>query len=90
MYADAFGLLVFGPLLTSASLSKNKFLDKLRPDLRPVFFLQYCLCQRRVLLNLQFQRLQGLKFCLRPQEFVELQHYARIIQIPFKIQNPAF
>ena len=29
MYADAFGLLVFGPLLTSVSLSKNKFFDRL-------------------------------------------------------------
>ena len=32
MYADAFGLLVFGPLLTSVSLSKNKFFDRLRSD----------------------------------------------------------
>ena len=29
MYADAFGLLVFGPFLTSVSLSKNMFFDRL-------------------------------------------------------------
>ena len=29
MYADAFGVLVFGPLVTSVSLSKNKFFDRL-------------------------------------------------------------
>ena len=29
MYADAFGLLVFGAPLTSVSLSKNKFFDRL-------------------------------------------------------------
>ena len=29
MYADAFGLLVFEVLVTSASLSKNKFFDRL-------------------------------------------------------------
>ena len=36
MYADAFGLLVFGPFLTSASLSKNKFFDRLAsPEISP-------------------------------------------------------
>ncbi len=30
MYADAFGLLVFGPFLTSASLSKTKVFDRLK------------------------------------------------------------
>ena len=30
MYADAFGLLVFGPLLTSVNLSKNLFFDRLK------------------------------------------------------------
>ncbi len=29
MYADAFGLLVFGASLTSASLSEKEFLDRL-------------------------------------------------------------
>ena len=29
MYADAFGLLVFGVFLTSVSLSKNHFFDRL-------------------------------------------------------------
>ena len=29
MYADAFGLLVFGAPLISVSLSKNKFFDRL-------------------------------------------------------------
>jgi len=30
MYADAFGLLVFGAPLTSVSLSKKKFFDRLK------------------------------------------------------------
>ncbi len=30
MYADAFGLLVFGASWTSASLSKNDFFDRLK------------------------------------------------------------
>ena len=30
MYADAFGLFVFGAFLTSDSLSKNDFFDRLK------------------------------------------------------------
>ena len=32
MYADAFGLLVSGAPLTSVSLSKNKFFDRLKKE----------------------------------------------------------
>ena len=40
MYADEPGLLVFGASLTSDSLSKNKFCDRLRAaDTRPLLFL---------------------------------------------------
>ena len=41
MYADAFGLLVFGPLLPSASLSKTKFFDRLKNP------KDFCYCEER-------------------------------------------
>ena len=33
MYADAFGLLVLTALVTSASLPKNRFFDRLKTEL---------------------------------------------------------
>ena len=40
MYADGFGLLVFGALVTSGSLSKNKFFDRLsRKQMLPAIFM---------------------------------------------------
>ena len=35
MYADAFGLLVLPALLTSASLPKNRFFDRLKGVVHP-------------------------------------------------------
>ena len=37
MYADAFGLFVFGAFFTSVSLSKNDFFDRLNGGKSPPF-----------------------------------------------------
>ena len=47
MYADECGLLVLAAPLTSASLSKNKFFDRLggRAEARPLLFIHCFQCQ---------------------------------------------